>query len=140
MDKTVIARTAEEMEEIGIDLASHLRDGMVISLVGPLGAGKTTLAKGVAKGLLITDVVVSPTYLLAREYRGRLPLHHLDAYRVRSLEELLGVGLTELLPPAHGVTLIEWPERVDGVLELSDLVIRIDLRDVNERVVSITVP
>ncbi len=84
MDKTIIAHTAEEMEEIGTKLAESLTDGMLVSLIGPLGSGKTTLVKGIAKGLLITEVVVSPSYLLAREYQGRLTLHHLDAYRVSS--------------------------------------------------------
>jgi tRNA threonylcarbamoyladenosine biosynthesis protein TsaE len=146
MNKTAIARSPEEMERIGAELAAHLRHGMVISLLGPLGAGKTTLTKGIAKGLLITDPVVSPTYLLARQYEGRIegqgamPLHHLDAYRVSSLDELHEVGLTELLPPADGVTVIEWPERVEGILEISDLVVRIDLRDLEERVVTISRP
>ncbi|MCK5246051.1 tRNA (adenosine(37)-N6)-threonylcarbamoyltransferase complex ATPase subunit type 1 TsaE, partial [Candidatus Bipolaricaulota bacterium] len=59
MNKTIIAHTPTEMEEIGVELAAILTDGMVVSLVGPLGSGKTTLSKGIAKGLLITDVVVS---------------------------------------------------------------------------------
>lgn len=137
MDTTVIARTAEEMEEIGADLAAHLRHGMIVSITGALGAGKTTLVKGIAKGLLITDAVVSPTYLLARDYEGTIPLHHLDAYRVDSLDELDEVGLAELLPPERGVTVIEWPERIDGLVELSDLLIRIEHQLGDERIVTI---
>jgi len=140
MDKTIIARSAEEMEEIGVELASHLRGGMVVSVVGRLGAGKTTLVKGIAKGLLITERVVSPTYLLAREYTGRLRLHHLDAYRVRDLDELAEAGLAELLPPAEGVTVVEWPERIEGMVEASDLLVRIDLMDERERAVTIQRP
>jgi len=127
MDKTIIARTAEEMENIGIELAAQLTDGMLVSLIGNLGAGKTTLVKGIAKGLLITDLVVSPSYLLAREYVGRLTLHHLDAYRVSSLDELVEVGLDQLLPPERGVTVIEWPTRVEGIVEHSDILVWIDL-------------
>lgn len=138
MDKVAIAHTAAETEEIGIDLASVLRDGTVVSLVGPLGAGKTTLVKGIAKGLLITEVVVSPTFLLAREYRGRLALHHLDAYRLSSASELAEVGLDALLPPAEGVTAVEWPERVAGILDVSDLVVRIEPLESGARRVSIT--
>lgn len=137
MNKVAIAHTAAETEEIGIDLASILRDGTVVSLVGPLGAGKTTLVKGIAKGLLITEVVVSPTFLLAREYRGRLALHHLDAYRLSSASELAEVGLDDLLPPAEGVTAVEWPERVAGILEVSDLVVRIDVLEGGARRVTI---
>ncbi len=126
------------MEEIGIDLAPELADGMVVSVVGPLGAGKTTLVKGIAKGLLITAVVVSPSYLLAREYHGRLTLHHLDAYRLESLSELAEVGLDRLLPPDDGVSVVEWPERVDGILDISDLLVRIELLDSGSREVRIT--
>jgi len=133
MDKTIIARTPGEMEEIGIDLAADLRDGGLVSLVGPLGSGKTTLAKGIAKGLLITDLVVSPSYILAREYRGRLALHHIDAYRVSSLEEFAEVGLDEYLPPETGVSVIEWPEHIDGLVEISDCLVQIELLDDGDR-------
>ncbi len=137
MNKTIIAHNSLEMEEIGIDLASMLTDGIVVSLVGPLGAGKTTMVKGIAKGLLITDIVVSPGYLLARDYYGRLVLHHLDAYRINSLEELVEVGLDQLLPPAEGVTVIEWPNRIKGIVEISDIVIRIALLEDGKREVAI---
>jgi len=138
MNKTIIAHDADEMEEIGVDLASDLEDGMLVSLVGPLGAGKTTLTKGIAKGLLVTEVVVSASYLLARDYRGRLVLHHLDAYRVQSLSEFAEVGLDGLLPPEAGVTVVEWPDRVDGVVERSDILVRIEPLDSGARRVEIT--
>ncbi len=138
MDRTIIARSAEEMEEIGVGLADALSDGMLVSLVGELGSGKTTLVKGIAKGLLVCDVVVSPSYLLAREYAGRLALHHLDAYRISSLAELAEAGLDRFLPPEDGVTVIEWPTRVEGIVESSDLLVRIDLLDDGSRRVRIT--
>ena len=138
MDKTIIARTAAEMEEIGIDLAQNLRDGTLISLVGPLGSGKTTLTKGIAKGLLITDVVVSPSYLLAREYAGRLELHHIDAYRISSIDELAEVGLDDLLPPERGVSVVEWPERIDGLVDISDVTVQIELLEEDARKVHVS--
>jgi len=137
MNKTIIAHNSLEMEEIGIDLASMLTDGIVVSLVGPLGAGKTTMVKGIAKGLLITDIVVSPSYLLARDYFGQLALHHVDAYRINSLKELVEVGLDQFLPPAEGVTVIEWPNRIKGIVEISDIVIRIALLEDGKREVAI---
>ena len=138
MDKTIIARSAAEMEEIGIGLARELTDGMVVSVIGPLGAGKTTLVKGVAKGLLITDVVVSPSYLLAREYHGRLTLHHIDAFRLESLSEMAEVGLDRLLPPDAGVSVVEWPDRIEGIVDISDMMIRIELLEGGSREVRIT--
>jgi tRNA threonylcarbamoyladenosine biosynthesis protein TsaE len=138
MNKTIIAHEAADTEEIGVNLAAQLRDGMLVSLVGPLGSGKTTLVKGIAKGLLITDVVVSPSYVIAREYNGRLALHHVDAYRVSSLNELAEAGLDAELPPDRGVTVVEWPERIDGLVEASDILVYIELLEDEARRVTIT--
>jgi len=138
MDKTIIAHSAAEMEEIGVGLSPALSDGMVVSVVGPLGVGKTTLVKGIAKGLLITAVVVSPSYLLAREYHGWLTLHHLDVYRLEALSELAEVGLDQLLPPEDGVTIVEWPDRIDGILDISDILVRIELLKGSSRKIQIT--
>jgi tRNA threonylcarbamoyladenosine biosynthesis protein TsaE len=133
MDKTIIARDPFEMEEIGIGIAEDLVDGTLVSLVGPLGSGKTTLTKGIAKGLLITDIVASPSYLLARTYNGRLTLHHIDAYRISSLAEFAEVGLDAYLPPENGVSVVEWPERIDGLVEISDVHVRIELLEEGAR-------
>jgi len=138
MNKTIIAHTPAEMEEIGIELASILTDGMVVSLVGPLGSGKTTLSKGIAKGLLITDVVVSPSYLIARSYEGRLQLHHIDAYRISTLDELAEVGLDEFLPPESGVSIVEWPDRIEGLLEISTIQVTIEPLESEDRRVNIS--
>jgi len=138
MNKTIIAQTSGEMEEIGIELASILTDGMVVSLVGPLGAGKTTLSKGIAKGLLITDVVVSPSYMIAREYQGRISMHHIDAYRISTMDELTEVGLDDYLPPESGVSIVEWPDRIDGLVEISTVQVVIELLENEDRRVSIS--
>ena len=138
MNKTIIAHSPQEMEEIGIELASILRDGMVVSLVGPLGSGKTTLSKGIAKGLLIRDVVVSPSYMIAREYEGRMAMHHIDAYRVSTLDELAEVGLDDYLPPERGVSVVEWPERIEGLLDISTIQVVIELLDDEDRRVNIS--
>jgi tRNA threonylcarbamoyladenosine biosynthesis protein TsaE len=140
MNRTIIAHDPAEMEEIGVEIASELTDGTLVSVVGPLGSGKTTLTKGIAKGLLITDLVVSPSYLLAREYRGRIPLHHLDAYRASSLAELAEVGLDAYLPPEEGATVVEWPERIEGLIEASDILVTIEFLEEGARRVNVSRP
>lgn len=140
MNRSIIARDPSEMEEIGIEIASHLTDGMLVSLVGPLGSGKTTITKGIAKGLLITDLVVSPSYLIAREYVGRLALHHIDAYRIGSIEELVEVGLDDYLPPESGVSVVEWPDRIAGLVETSDILVAIELLEEGARRVNVSRP
>jgi len=111
---------------------------MVISLVGPLGSGKTTLSKGIAKGLLITDVIVSPSYMIARSYQGRMTMHHIDAYRVSTLAELAEVGLDDYLPPESGISIVEWPDRIDGLVDISTVQVTIELLDDEDRSVSIS--
>jgi tRNA threonylcarbamoyladenosine biosynthesis protein TsaE len=138
MNKTIVAYSAAEMEEIGVELAPALSHGMILSLVGPLGSGKTTLSKGIAKGLLIVDVVVSPSYMIARTYEGRMPMHHIDAYRLSSLEELMEAGLGEFLPPDRGVSVVEWPDRIPGLVDLCDILIQIEPLDNDARQVSIS--
>jgi tRNA threonylcarbamoyladenosine biosynthesis protein TsaE len=140
MNRTIIAHDPAEMEEIGVEIGSELTDGTLVSVVGPLGSGKTTLTKGIAKGLLITDLVVSPSYLLAREYRGRIALHHVDAYRAASLAELAEVGLDAYLPPEEGTTVVEWPERIEGLIEASDILVTIEFLEEGARRVNVSRP
>ncbi len=103
---------------IGATLASLLRAGDVIGLTGDLGAGKTRLVQGAAAALEVEDPVVSPTFMLVREYDGRVPVHHLDAYRLSGPAELEDLGLDEVLP-ADAVAFVEWADRVAGALPAS---------------------
>lgn len=89
--------------------------GTVIAFRGGLGSGKTTLAKGIARGLGVPDEVTSPTYTLVFEYRGRLPLRHVDAYRLAGGTEFEDIGAAELMAP-DGICLIEWSENVADAL------------------------
>lgn len=101
------------------DLASRLatvaRAGDVISLVGDLGAGKTVFAKGFGRGLGVAGTISSPSFVLMAEYEGRLPLFHLDLYRLADAAEAVAGGLLDERQ-GEGVTLIEWAERLDAVL------------------------
>ena len=99
--------------------------GDVIALSGPLGAGKTELARGIARGLGVVGPVSSPTFILVAEHEGRLPRFHLDGYRLAGAEEGLGAGLLDERRAA-GVTVVEWAERVAAALPIGRLEIRLD--------------
>jgi tRNA threonylcarbamoyladenosine biosynthesis protein TsaE len=101
-------------ERIGARLRRAAPDGMVILLVGPLGAGKTVLAKGIAHGLGITEHVVSPTYTIVSEYTtGERPLHHVDLYRIEGAVQMENLGLEDIMG-GSGIVLVEWGEKLDG--------------------------
>jgi tRNA threonylcarbamoyladenosine biosynthesis protein TsaE len=100
---------------IGARIGGAAPPGAVIALVGPLGAGKTQLAKGIAEGLGVRSVVNSPTFILMNEHVGRLRLFHIDAYRLDDPEEALAAGLLDERG-AEGVTVVEWADRLDGWL------------------------
>ena len=109
------SRSADATRAIGRALGAAAAPGTVLALTGPLGAGKTQVAKGVAEGLDITTVVNSPTFVLMNEHEGRLRLFHIDAYRLEDPEEAMAAGLLDDRQ-ADGVTVIEWADRLDGWL------------------------
>ncbi|MCH7228598.1 tRNA (adenosine(37)-N6)-threonylcarbamoyltransferase complex ATPase subunit type 1 TsaE [Haloferula sp. A504] len=99
------------MEALGHEIASGLAGGEILALVGGLGAGKTRFAKGLVAGLGHAGEVTSPTFALVHEYReGRLPVFHLDFYRLQAAEELVGIGWDEMLAEG-GVVVAEWADR-----------------------------
>jgi|SRR5438132_10819308 len=109
-------KRSDDMRALGEALASILQWGDVVSLTGDLGAGKTTLVQGAARGLGVEDEpVVSPTFTLVREYRGALPVYHLDVYRLDRIQEVIDLGIEELLDP-NGVTFVEWGDAIEGLL------------------------
>lgn len=111
-----VLRGTEDTERFGLELAGELKAGDVIALTGDLGAGKTTLAKSIAKGLGVRENVTSPTFTIVCEYMsGRLPLFHFDLYRIGSEEEAFEAGLEEYFSRG-GVSVIEWAERVPGLI------------------------
>lgn len=140
MERVVQSDGPEETMRLGEALAQELRDGEVVALVGELGAGKTTLVQGIAQGLFVRDIVLSPSFVLARSYRGRLLLHHLDAYRITRPEELWEVGLTELLPPDEGVTVVEWADRIEPLIPKGTLWVHLELLPDDRRRITLRRP
>ena len=104
-------------EAFGRRLGGLLFPGAVVALVGPLGAGKTHLARAVAAGLGVPDpgVVTSPTFVLIQEYAGRLPVYHFDVYRLRGESDFADLGVLEYFE-GDGVCLVEWADRAAGLL------------------------
>jgi tRNA threonylcarbamoyladenosine biosynthesis protein TsaE len=124
MELELSAPTAEDTRSIGEGLAPLLVAGDAIALTGELGAGKTTFAQGVARGLGFEGHVVSPTFTLVREYRsGRLPVVHADVYRLERVQDVLDL---ELEPSAEdGVLLVEWGDAVEALLPDGHLVVEL---------------
>lgn len=108
--------SAEQTIECGKRIASAARPGDIICLYGPLGAGKTHLAKGIASYFDIpAEEVDSPTFVLLQEYHGRQTVYHFDAYRLKNLEEARGIGFEEYIYD-DAISIVEWPERVAELL------------------------
>ncbi len=130
----VTTRSREETEALGERIGRAARPGDVIALWGELGAGKTTLVRGIAKGLGIAPRdVTSPTFIIVHEHEGgRLPLFHIDLYRV-SPADVASTGWQEALA-GGGVTAIEWPDRVERLLPTDRIDVRIDPRGGERRI------
>ncbi len=116
-DKTITIQTssAEETQALGERIGRALEPGVVIALTGGLGAGKTTLTKGIARGLEVADIIHSPTFTLIHEHEGRLPVYHFDLYRLDTPEQLDDLGHEDYFY-GGGVAVIEWAERAGDLL------------------------
>jgi len=101
---------AEQTREIGAILGELAEAGDVVLMHGELGVGKTCFAQGIARGLCVDEYVTSPTFVLVREHQGRLPLYHIDLYRLKGIEEVADLGLDDYLY-GRGVCVVEWSER-----------------------------
>ena len=117
---------------IGIRLGQLAQPGDVFLLSGDLGAGKTCLTQGIARGLGIEGYVRSPTFVLVSQHQGRLPLYHMDIYRLGGLEEVLDLGLEEYLLGV-GVSVVEWADKSMEAFQQPFLMVSIEISGVNER-------
>jgi len=118
-------RSPEQTQEFGTRLGKIARPGDVILLVGKLGAGKTCLTQGIAWGLGIKEYAASPSFVLVRELKGRLPLYHLDFYRLENLAEIAELGLDEYFY-GQGVSVVEWAEKALSLLPPENLLIEME--------------
>ena len=128
----VITSSSEETKAFGKKLAACLKPGSILALSGELGAGKTTLVQGIAQGLGVTDYVASPSFTLINEYHGKLPLFHIDLYRLENLAEIDDLGLEEYFDRPGTIT-IEWAEKMKKLLPDQTKWIKIEVKDENTR-------
>jgi tRNA threonylcarbamoyladenosine biosynthesis protein TsaE len=125
---TLATRSSEETRAFAQRLGALLQPGDVIVLAGEMGAGKTAFTKGVALALGIDERVASPTFTIVREYAGRIPLVHVDVYRLDHVQELHDLGLDDLIGE-EAVTVVEWGDKVSAALPGDRLDIRIEFGD-----------
>jgi tRNA threonylcarbamoyladenosine biosynthesis protein TsaE len=118
------AEAADDTRAVGEAFAGLLRPRDTVVLTGELGAGKTTLVQGIARGLGVTDQVVSPTFTLVREYHGSLEVAHVDVYRLERIQDVMDLGLEEL-GDGEAVLLVEWGDAVQEVLPADHLTIEL---------------
>ena len=140
--KIHISTSEEETEALGAALARELAPGSIVLLCGDLGAGKTVFSRGFARGLGVTEPVSSPTYTIVQEYE--LPtgnrLYHMDLYRIADERAALGFGVDEFLSEPGSFSLVEWPERIKGLLPDTTICVELTHRSENEREIRIILP
>lgn len=129
MEKKFRTTTAEETRELGRQLGLLAKENMVFTLTGDLGAGKTTLTQGIAKGLGIEKTVSSPTFTILKIYKGRMNLYHFDAYRLEDLDQDLGF---EEMIDGDGLTVIEWPMYIQNMI--GDHYLEIEIKFIEEEI------
>ncbi|OYD14900.1 tRNA (adenosine(37)-N6)-threonylcarbamoyltransferase complex ATPase subunit type 1 TsaE [candidate division WOR-3 bacterium JGI_Cruoil_03_51_56] len=125
--------SAAETINLGRRFAARLKVKDVVAFYGELGSGKTTMIKGIAGGLGVNEVVKSPSFVIITEYQGRVPVYHIDLYRISKPNELEGFDLEEYFE-AEGVCLIEWAERAESLLPERTIRVRLELAGKGRRI------
>ena len=131
---TFHTKSSDETIELGRKIGSFLKSGDVLAMTGTLAAGKTTITKGIAESLGVKDNITSPTFCLISEYEGKLPLYHMDVYRLDGEEDFLNLGVEEMLY-GKGVCIIEWSEKVKKTLPGKTIFITITPNDDGSRTI-----
>lgn len=133
MKQVYYTNSAEETRELAAKIAAETPNGTVFALDGNLGAGKTVFASGFARGLGITEPVSSPTFTIVQEYpRSKGMFFHLDLYRIDDPDAALAFGIDEFLYASDAISLVEWPERIDGLFPPGTIRVAIERTDREE--------
>lgn len=130
-------KTSDETIELGYKIGQKLKKGNILAMQGTLAAGKTTITKGIAKALEISDTITSPTFCLISEYYGKMPLYHMDVYRLEGSEDFENLGTEDMLY-GDGVCIIEWSEKIMDSLPKETIIINIQPQDDGSRKIQIS--
>ena len=133
---TFTTSSAEETISLGQKIGKLLKKGDIIAMQGTLAAGKTTITKGIAQALGITETITSPTFCLISEYQGTMPLYHMDVYRLDGREDFINLGTDDMLY-GDGVSIIEWSEKIMDELPSNTIVLKITPQDDGTRLIEI---
>ena len=135
----ITTNSPEETIGFGVKMGNILGRGDVVSLQGDLGSGKTTIIKGIARGAGVSgnEHVSSPSFVLVKEYKGRLPVYHVDLYRLEGLKELDTIGFEEYMD-ADGIVLIEWGQKAQGLLPEEYLQLDLSIEGERKRKIKIS--
>ena len=133
---TFITHSAEETISLGYKIGQKLKKGDIIAMQGTLAAGKTTITKGIAQALEITDTITSPTFCLISEYYGKMPLYHMDVYRLDGAEDFVNLGTDDMLY-GDGVSIIEWSEKIMSELPKRTIILKITPEEDGSRKIEI---
>lgn len=137
MDFKFHTATSEQTIELGKAIGSLLKPGDVIAMTGTLAAGKTTITKGIAQSLGVSDTITSPTFCLISEYDGsKMPLYHMDVYRLEGSEDFVNLGAEDMLY-GNGICIIEWSEKVASELPKKTIFMKITPSDDGKRTIEI---
>ncbi|MCR5605249.1 MAG: tRNA (adenosine(37)-N6)-threonylcarbamoyltransferase complex ATPase subunit type 1 TsaE [Treponema sp.] len=128
--------TADETIALGEKIGALLKPGDILAMEGTLAAGKTTITKGIAKALGVEDTITSPTFCLVSEYSGKMPLYHMDVYRLDGAEDFQGLGVDDMLY-GEGVSIIEWSEKIRDELPRKTITIKLEPADDGSRTITI---
>lgn len=133
---TFTTNTAEETIQLGVKIGKLLKKGDVIAMQGTLAAGKTTITKGIATALDITDTITSPTFCLISEYYGKMPLYHMDVYRLDGEEDFVNLGTDDMIY-GDGVSIIEWSEKIMPLLPKKTIILNIEPQEDGSRKITL---
>ena len=131
-----VTNNTEETIELGKKIGNYLRKGDVIAMQGTLAAGKTTITKGIAQSLDISETITGPTFCLISEYEGKMPLYQMDVYRLDNEEDFANLG-TEDMIYGNGVSIIEWSEKIMNELPKKTIILKIEPQEDGSRIITL---